>query len=70
MLEKAGFDGIWWSNPGRMTKAGKLALTSNAISVFDPAKKVEIDMDLMREVGAHQVKKPEKSTLETIVAAM
>tara|TARA_Y100000593_G_C4108454_1_gene236742 strand:- start:69 stop:248 length:180 start_codon:yes stop_codon:yes gene_type:complete len=42
-------------------------------SVFpfkSPAKKVEIDMDLMREVGAHQVKKPEKSTLETIVAAM
>ena len=42
ILEKAGFDGIWWSNPGRMTKTGKLALTSNAISVFDPAKNVEI----------------------------
>ena len=42
MLEKAGFDGIWWHDPGRKNKAGKLALTSNAVSVFNPSKNAEI----------------------------
>jgi len=36
------FDGIWWHAPGLTNKAGKVALTSDAVSVFNPSKNAKI----------------------------
>ena len=55
-----GFDGIWFHAPGLTNKAGKIALTSDAVSVFDPSKNAKITSIRNLTTGQTEWEKEEK----------
>lgn len=57
-----GFDGIWWHTPGLTNKAGKAALTSDAVSVFNPSENAKITTITNLTTGQIEWKKEENET--------